>query len=315
MVIYIAVLIHAPSLWYYLIGGLALWMLDRVIRFKRGCRPVEVLVVESKTNEATRLELQFKGKHGFKYLPGQFCFLNIPVISATQWHPFSITSSPMDSSHTVEFNIKSMGEGTFTGDLAGIAAQQNKERLTVSVDGPYGHPIDYDRYTRIVFMAGGIGITPAHSLYRYLYQRDENSETPKQLHLIWIFQTMESFEAVPCVERTLKEVHESQGNHMGMRAASPVTFALRAPRHSLEFGGPTEYTTRTGLPVTAMKSSQIDYRSEIETSVLSGEPLPPTDATQSRTLVFACGPRGLVERTQEASIRLGYDFHAETFEL
>ena len=50
---------------------------------------------------------------------GQYVFLNVPCISALEWHPFTISSAPGDllTSH----HIKSMGESQFTGKLLALA--------------------------------------------------------------------------------------------------------------------------------------------------------------------------------------------------
>lgn len=300
MVIYIAVLLHAPSLWYYLLGGLSLWILDRVVRFKRGCRQVQVACMEYRAPGVTRLQLQF-GKAGFRYEAGQYCFLNVPEISATQWHPFSITSCPTDSPDTIEFNIKDMGEGTFTSELGAIALQGLVEGLTVSVDGPYGTPPENCRYSRIVCVAGGIGITPSHSLYRGLLRRDGFEASRQQLHLVWVCQNLEMLAAVPTVEATLAEVHERGFHTLDRRSAS---FSLILTRHQADAEA-SRTTTRIGLPFEPIPSARIDLQKEIRGELsLAGE-----EGGPGRTLVWACGPAGLVAKAQEAAVELGADFH------
>lgn len=96
--------------------------------------------------------------------------MNIPCLSTTEWHPFSIATSPCDSKTT--FHIKTLGEDTFTGRLHKLARglqYQDATLPTVVVDGPYGVPVDHRRYDRILFVAGGIGITPVLSTFRGLY--------------------------------------------------------------------------------------------------------------------------------------------------
>jgi len=305
MVIYVAVLIQAPSLWYYLIGGLSLWMLDRVIRFQRGCRQVQIKELKALPGAITHLKVSYSGKAGISYAPGQYCFLNIPEISSLQLHPFSISSAPCDGSSTLDFHIKNMGEDTFTGTLQTLARNSNSMETSLSVDGPYGTPIEFARYQRIVFVAGGIGITPAHSNFRHIVKQaltpDAGVSVP-EVHLSWIFQNQECFLGVPAVSETLHEIAELNSVSMPMEYEEfPATFSLVATREE------GQDSTACGLPLVCMSSRDINFIEEIS----SKSPL----GAEARTLVFACGPKSLLEGVSDAAMALGYDFHAETFEL
>jgi hypothetical protein len=52
---------------------------------------------------------------------GQFVLLNIPALSALEWHPFSISSAPNDSETT--HHVKARGRSTWTGRLLALARQ------------------------------------------------------------------------------------------------------------------------------------------------------------------------------------------------
>ena len=69
----------------------------------------------------------------------------------------------------VQFSIKDMGPGTWTGRLATLAKTRASvhgaaEPLYLSLDGPYGRAISYSEYEDVVMVAGGIGITPMASI-------------------------------------------------------------------------------------------------------------------------------------------------------
>ena len=49
-------------------------------------------------------------KPSFKYVPGQWLFVNIPEVSKWQWHPFTITSAPEDP--YVSLHIRQVGDWT-----------------------------------------------------------------------------------------------------------------------------------------------------------------------------------------------------------
>ena len=110
---------------------------------------------------------------------GQYYFINVPAYSDVQWHPFSVSEiveGPQEGLATggyVQFHIKNMGPGTFTGHLASIAqaqrdiAQSEKQdlatplKISVKLSGPHGSlSINLADYQHIVLIAGGIGITP-----------------------------------------------------------------------------------------------------------------------------------------------------------
>jgi predicted ferric reductase len=105
------------------------------------------------------------------FAPGQFQFLRaLGRTVANEEHPFSIASSPSPSG-IIALTIKECGDFTATigrlkpGDLA-------------AVHGPFGrfshvfHPPADD----LVFIAGGVGITPLMSMLRHM--RDTRDERP-----------------------------------------------------------------------------------------------------------------------------------------
>eukprot|EP00966_Prymnesium_polylepis_P294448 6799505-Prymnesium_polylepis.1 len=91
---YVGALWHASSAWYYVVPSLLLYLIDRLLRFHAASREVRVVRVASK-GEVT--ELLFAMASGpLRHSPGQYVFLNVPAISPLQWHPFTLSSSPID---------------------------------------------------------------------------------------------------------------------------------------------------------------------------------------------------------------------------
>ncbi len=110
------------------------------------------------------------GRKRFAFLPGQFQFITLRRGEGLprEEHPFSISSSPAKE-NMVSSSIKESGDFT---RLIG------KTRVgdTASIEGPFGrfsyllHPEDRE----IVFIAGGIGITPLMGMLRHM--RDTRHE-------------------------------------------------------------------------------------------------------------------------------------------
>ena len=116
-----------------------------------------------------------KGKV-FDYMPGQFGFLRLRSEGLSmQEHPFSISSDPSDRSK-LTLTIKALGDYT-TGIM------KLEPGAKAYLDAPYGrfscalHPDE----TSTVLIAGGVGITPALGMLRYL--RTKNPE--RRIILIW----------------------------------------------------------------------------------------------------------------------------------
>jgi len=97
---------------------------------------------------------------------GQYIFVNFPAISIAEWHPFSVASSPDDEE--IEINIRALGN--WTNKVAEKA--KSNSWMWIRIDGPYGNlNLNYRRYSQLLLVAGGIGITPILGLLRQIYCR------------------------------------------------------------------------------------------------------------------------------------------------
>ena len=114
-----------------------------------------------------------KGSTLFRYLPGQFLFLTflrgrgLPV----EEHPFTISSSPSERDH-IAVAVKESGDFTLSigrtkpGDRAAILAPY----------GRFSYLLHRER-KRLVFIAGGIGVTPLLSMLRYMAHLKTGKDT------------------------------------------------------------------------------------------------------------------------------------------
>lgn len=139
--------------------------------------PYEVVRVSPEAGRVTTLELAPTGTRIEPHLPGQFAFIKFQRGSevTSEEHPFTIASAPSPDGH-LSFTIKSSGDFTASVDRA-------KPGDLVAVQGPFGifsrtfHPEE----TRLVFIAGGIGITPLMSMIRAMH----TSSTAPEVLLIY----------------------------------------------------------------------------------------------------------------------------------
>ena len=102
----------------------------------------------------------------FEHEPGQCAMLSIPGVGEAM---FSITSSPTLKEYQ-EFSIKKCGCLTSWLHLMEPGQQ-------ITIRGPYGKPFPVDTELKgkdLLFIAGGVGLAPLHSVINYCLAKREN---------------------------------------------------------------------------------------------------------------------------------------------
>ena len=298
MALFLSTIYHANSAWYYLLPGLALWFLDRILRTLNAYGSVRVLKYEALSNPDSNVTiLSYVAKplsfptslsDDSGYAPvsmtvGQYMFVNVPDISGAEWHPFSVSSSPGDSCTT--HHIKDMGPGTWTNKLYTLVRSERKGPLVLNVDGPYGSPFTAVGYRRIVLVAGGIGITAAHSVFRGLFRGA--ASLPPELVSIKLLWVMRDSNMMSMFKDTLEEIGE-KGGYDGRYTTS--FYVTRGEKR----GGVHEY--RQGRP---------DLRAELQELQPYG----------MEGLIWFCGPKSMGESCLEIAEDFGVDFENNSFVL
>ena len=149
--------------------ALGFWLYSRVIRPRLLLRrSFRVVAVKAEAPRVWTLTLERRGDRPFHFVPGQFQFLRLHGAAIpSEEHPFTIASSPARSG-PIALTIKESGDFT-----AGIGRVRPGDRATVH--GPFGrfshtlHPEERD----LVFVAGGVGITPLISMLRSMRDQGE----------------------------------------------------------------------------------------------------------------------------------------------
>ena len=116
-------------------------------------KTTKFFVKDVKMETADTFTLTIKGNKEFK--AGQFCFLRLNKNKLYGRHPFTVSSAPDDD---FKFTIKLAGRFTQT-------AKDLKEGDEIFIDGPFGKFIP-EPNKDLVFIAGGVGITPFMSILR-----------------------------------------------------------------------------------------------------------------------------------------------------
>jgi predicted ferric reductase len=126
-----------------------------------------VASVRPETHNTFTLTLEPQDKRQLAYQPGQFMFLKLRRPGRpSEEHPFTISSSPTQR-EVITATIKQSGDFTNTIDqtIAGDAA---------FVEAPFGRfSFVHHKAPRLLFIAGGVGVTPIMSMLRYLRDTDD----------------------------------------------------------------------------------------------------------------------------------------------
>jgi len=125
--------------------------------------PIPAVVTEIRTETPDVKTFRVVGKDGsscFDHMPGQCAMLTVPGVGEAM---FSITSSPTETEYK-DFSIKRCG--LLTDFLHEMEPGQE-----IGIRGPFGKPFPVDtefKGKNLLFIAGGIGLAPLHSVINYV---------------------------------------------------------------------------------------------------------------------------------------------------
>eukprot|EP01125_Pyxidicula_operculata_P001125 TRINITY_DN1106_c0_g1_i2.p1 TRINITY_DN1106_c0_g1~~TRINITY_DN1106_c0_g1_i2.p1 ORF type:complete len:1142 (+),score=315.87 TRINITY_DN1106_c0_g1_i2:257-3427(+) len=170
----------------YTIISAIFYGIDLIIRVLCGTFPMKPDLVRMKSG-VVQLQLSKMFPSLQKSRVGQYVFINVPSISMSEWHPFSVTSAPHQKE--VEVHIKPLGN--WTNQLAKLVTEGQTFR--VRMDGPYGNlNLNYRRYQQVLLVGGGIGVTPIIGLLKDIYYNPKRVQTRnKKVIVVWTVRTEE----------------------------------------------------------------------------------------------------------------------------
>ncbi|KAI0801157.1 NADPH oxidase [Fomes fomentarius] len=312
-----------PGLIYF---GERVW---REIRARRATRLSKVLVHPSGAMELRII------KPSFKYVAGQWLFIQVPEISGLQWHPFTITSAPEDP--YVSVHIRQVGDWTYSlGERVGagpqVVASMTKAALkgnekddsvygtrgdfveidstgrnlpSVRIDGPYGAPAeDVFNVEVAVLIGAGIGVTPFASILKHIWYRQKKGAlgSLKRVEFFWVCRDAPSF---GWFQTLLQEVEAAQADpnflriniYLTQKISEDMLWNIAVNDAGAEYDPLTLLRTRTMFGRPDWKS----IYSRMSTAIQSGQYLPGTNA-QLKTKVgtYFCGPGVLAKAIKVA---------------
>ncbi|KAL5704776.1 ferric-chelate reductase (NADH) [Ranunculus cassubicifolius] len=230
--------------------GMFIFLLDRFLRFWQSRKSVDVLSATCLPCGTLELVLS-KPKH-LRYNALSFVFLQIRELSWLQWHPFSVSSSPLDGNHHVVVLIKVVGDWTRKLGKSIVSKSlyplkgsslQAQYMITASVEGPYGHESAYHlTYGHLILVAGGSGISPFLALLRdILHNISQNKPCmPEKVLIVWAVKKSKEFSLLSSIN-----IESLCPNHSTKLHLEIQTYVTQESDPPLPFG--IKYGWLTGL--------------------------------------------------------------------
>ncbi|CAN6248790.1 unnamed protein product [Urochloa humidicola] len=217
-------------------GAVFLFMLDRFLRFWQSRTKVDI--ISAACRPCGTVELVFSKPASLRYNALSFIFIQVHELSFLQWHPFSVSSSPMDGRYHMSVLIKVLG--TWTEKLRSIITnfqEQNRGdselqcgRITACVEGPYGHESPYHlMYENLILVAGGIGISPFLAILSDIIHRIEEGKQcmPKNVLVLWSVKKSKELSLLSAVDA--QTITSSVSDKLRLDIQAFVTQESQAP--------------------------------------------------------------------------------------
>jgi predicted ferric reductase len=168
--------------------ALGSYVIHKMVRPRRAA-DLKLVEITSQASEVYTFRFESAGSR----MPGprrsgQFGYFSFESdISGSESHPFTVASP---GSSDVEIVVRSSGD--FTSAIKDVPTG-----TVVRFDGPYGHftPGNLAPGTPLVFLAGGIGITPFLSMIR-----DTELRSKYKINLVWSIRGPEDIEVIRSIQ-------------------------------------------------------------------------------------------------------------------
>uniref|UniRef100_A0A0E0KR35 ferric-chelate reductase (NADH) n=1 Tax=Oryza punctata TaxID=4537 RepID=A0A0E0KR35_ORYPU len=232
-------------------GPIFLFMLDRFLRFWQSRAKVDI--ISASCRPCGTVELVFSKPASLRYNALSFIFVQVRELSFLEWHPFSVSSSPMDGRYHMSILIKVLG--SWTEKLRGIitdAQEQTRNgsesetgRITACVEGPYGHESPYHlMYENLILVAGGIGISPFLAILSDIIHRIEEGKPcmPKNVLVLWSVKKSNELSLLSAVDAQFISSSVSDKLHLDIQA-----FVTQESQPPLEEGIVGDEEKATGM--------------------------------------------------------------------
>jgi ferredoxin-NADP reductase len=165
--------------------------------------------------------------------------------------------------------------------------------MHVNVDGPYGEFVDPANFDTILLIAGGIGVTPIHSIFRELRMQmmKGNCAHLARVHMLWVVQKRDDL--TPFFDTLADATNEPLDGKLKVDIYADKDSDIE----------PGKIFDHHGVKVVGGRPNVGEEINNLSDDVAAG----------LRPHVFVCGPPGLAAVADLACLKNGISFHKEVF--
>jgi len=112
VIYWVLLIFHAPNFWKWFVGPCAIFLIEKIFRMARSLSEEgKTWVTMGVVLPSKVVSLVIRRPPHFTFKPGDYIFINIPVIATFEWHPFTISSAP-EQSDVISLHIRVVGHWT-----------------------------------------------------------------------------------------------------------------------------------------------------------------------------------------------------------
>ncbi|KAK4508274.1 hypothetical protein PRZ48_002012 [Zasmidium cellare] len=272
-----------------------------------------------------------KASNKSKFQPGQHAYISLsghPLLRTFRSNPFTAASIP-----SIDGQLRFVAR-ILDGNTAKLA-QSKSFSPKLSIEGPYGLSSHADKllqYDRVLFVAGGVGVTFIVPLYRQLLNDlspGKGSYRRQKVNFLWVARSMADVEwALPAYEQEREGFAERLRVYITKNTDG---IASSSSNGDFTIGEDEEQIGEEGIELEDQKKPLMESgpgeKSDSGLAVSAGRPDLTrvveqvfSQSSSERVAVLVCGPRGLskvVRRDVGRWVKRGREvwFHNEEFAL
>uniref|UniRef100_A0A673MPY0 NADPH oxidase 5-like n=1 Tax=Sinocyclocheilus rhinocerous TaxID=307959 RepID=A0A673MPY0_9TELE len=343
-------IVHCANFWKWFVAPGLMFLIEKLVGIAvsriGGLYIVEVNLLPSKVTH-----LVIKRPPFFHFKPGDYVYINIPVIAKYEWHPFTISSAP-EQQDTLWLHIRSMGQWTnrlyeyfrqpesqTISNKRLTASLRNRPKLSENhrycnikcyVDGPFGTPTrQIFASEHAVLIGAGIGITPFASILQSIIYRMRKQNCPncnyswcetikdnemklRKVDFIWINRDQKSFEWFVSLLTKL-EMDQADEEPEGRFLEMHMYMTSALSKNDMKAIG-----LQMALDLLAKKEKR-DSITGLRTRTQPGRPdwakvfQKVSEEKKGKVHVFYCGSPALAKVIKAQCEHFGFNFYKENF--
>ncbi|KAF8641096.1 hypothetical protein AX17_000739 [Amanita inopinata Kibby_2008] len=323
--------------WRFIIWPGIIYFGERIYREYRARQATHLSQVLVHPSGAMELRMV---KPGFKYVAGQWLFLQVPEVSRWQWHPFTITSAPEDP--YVSVHVRQVGDFTRAlGERLGVGPdivaamtqtamngveKDVKSGMTrgefveldpsvssivlprVRIDGPYGAPSEdvFDCQVAIL-VGGGIGVTPFASILKHIWWKQKRGRLGalRKVEFFWVCRDAPSF---GWFQTLLQEVESAQADpnflriniYLTQKISEDMIYNITVNDAGADYDPLTLLHSRTMFG----RPDWMSIYSKVKQAIETGQYLPGSKSQlKTKVSTYFCGPGPMAKAIKEAAAK------------